>query len=365
MSKFAAAVLLLVVLWLLLAQVGPLGADWYWTFDPVADRLLAGQTRLYDATSRGYYNAPWAMLLIVPLAQLPLRAGQAGLTMLSLTLLLAAARAYTRRRLLLALGLTNAYVLDLVLRGQLDALVLAGAILSVWAVQQRRPLVLSVAVWLLTLKPVNAVVVLAVLVLAMRTWSWREWLVALSLPVLSCGLAAVVCGPDWPPRYLDNYLRWPLLTTYSVSLWDTLGQTTLLLAVWLTATVLQLSLATGATLYLVALALAANLMVTGYANDSHYVLLIPAWLWLVESDGRWAALYPLGWLPLARNWGYAPEILYPVLLTGCLLWVGLRQSRRTLQFQQTPAAGQGATGQRVSVSIYGLPRNGEVYDRSN
>jgi len=78
------------------------------------------------------------------------------------------------------------------------------------------------------------------------------------------------------------------------------------------------------TLYTLALALTMNLLFTPYANDSHYVLLIPAWLYLVERDWRWALLYPLSWLVLLRAWSIVAEPVYAVVLLVALVLVRVR-----------------------------------------
>ncbi len=313
------AALLVVVLFVGLALWGPVGSDWFHYFDPIADRFRSGDTRLYDARSRGYFDAPWGMLLLVPLAALPIRAGQSALTILTLSALLAVTRAYTTHLFRATLALSTAFVVDHVLRGQLDALVLAGTLLGWWAVRERRPGGLSLALVVMAVKPINVVLAGLVLLIAVRRWSQREWLIVLSGPVAAVLLSALVIGFDWPLRYVRNLFATPPIVIFSVTTWTTLGPGTAVLGIWLVATLGQHVLQEGASSRLVALALALNLVLTPYANDSHYVLLIPAWLWLVEQRRAYLLLFPLTWLPLARVWGVAPEIIYPLLLTGGLL----------------------------------------------
>jgi len=316
------ATLILLVLFLALAFYGPVGSDWFWTFDPVADRLIAGHTSLYDAQGGEFYNAPWAMLIIAPLAQLPIRAGQAGLTVLTLIALMTVARQYTNNPLLLALSLTSAYVVDHVLRGQVDAFALAGAVLGVWAVQNKRPLVLSLAFWLMLIKPINISLAIALLtVYTLRHWAWRDWMVVGSIPVLSVPLSGLFIGLDWPLRYFNHLQTTPPWPGFAItSLWDILGVWAVIPALALLIIFLRSALQSGPSYGILALALSINLLIANYANDNHYVLLIPAWLWLVERRRSYALLYPLSWLPLTRIWGIAPELAYAALLTVGLLF---------------------------------------------
>jgi len=313
---------LLLALFVVLACYGPVGSDWFQTYHPVANRLWRGETRLYDARGGEFYNAPWTMLLLAPLARLPLRAGQAALTIFTLISLLAVTRAYTSNLLYVALALSTAFVLDHVLRGQVDAFALGGVILGMWALQHQRPVVLSAAYWLMLIKPVNLSLPLLLLTIALiRHWPWRDWVIVSSFPVLSVAVAAVWIGPTWPLRYVQHLVSTPPWPGFAIcSLWDVLGWGTALVALVLVALLAHLALRDGVTRGLVALALALNLLLASYANDDHYVLLIPAWLWLVECHWGYVGLYPLTWLPLARLGGLSLEILYPLLLTGGLLW---------------------------------------------
>jgi len=163
------------------------------------------------------------MTLIAPLSALPIRAGQAALTVITLVLLMVVAAYYSRNLLFVALALTTPFVIDHVLRGQLDAVVLSGAVLACYAVQHRRPLLVSVALWLMAIKPVNVTLVGLLVAVSIRRWSWREIAVVLSLPALSLAGSFVVIGWDWPARYVTNYNRVPLIQDFSVTLWNDFG----------------------------------------------------------------------------------------------------------------------------------------------
>ncbi len=213
------AVLALLALFGLVVQFGPVGADWFYTFRPVARDFAAGNTQLYDNTEYGYFNMPWLMVVLVPLALLPVRVGQALLTLISLSLVLVSLRAFTRSIAVTALAVCTPFVVDLVLRGQVDALVLAGVVLTLHGLEQRRSWVLAGGLWLMSVKPPNVLLVFALAGLVLLRWTWRERLQAVSLLGVSFVISLPFCGFDWPARYLGYYQDKSVYTGFSVSLW--------------------------------------------------------------------------------------------------------------------------------------------------
>lgn len=219
MIRHSVAVACLVALFVGLVFYGPVGADWYYTFRPVAREFAAGETRLYDSAEYGYFNMPWLMLVLVPLALLPVRVGQAVLTLLSLTLVLASLRTFTQSVWVTALAVCTPFVVDLVLRGQVDALVLAGVVLTLRGLELHRPWWVAGGLWLMSVKPPNVLLVFVLAALVLRTWPWREQVQAASALVISVVVSLIACGADWPVRYVDYYLAKDLYRGFSVSLW--------------------------------------------------------------------------------------------------------------------------------------------------
>lgn len=66
--------------------------------------------------------------------------------------------------------------------------------------------------------------------------------------------------------------------------------------------------------YAVLTALVVNLTFTTYANDSHYVLLLPVWLWLIARRRTWLAAWGLAWLVFLRLVGFPGEVLFALAL---------------------------------------------------
>lgn len=99
------------------------GVDWVHVFQPAARALLRWQS---PYTVEGYFNAPWSLLPLLPLAVLPDNWGYASLVLFSLI-----AFTYTAYRLgakplaMIALLLSPPVIHDL-LNGNIDALVVLG-----------------------------------------------------------------------------------------------------------------------------------------------------------------------------------------------------------------------------------------------
>jgi hypothetical protein len=85
----------------------------------------------------------------------------------------------------------------------------------------------------------------------------------------------------------------------------------------------------GLSQWTLSVALATNLAFTPYANDNHFVVLIPAFIFVARHDWRLAVLaYLTTWTPLLRLiWGYGAssiDIVYPFVLLVASWLVGLR-----------------------------------------
>src|SRR5215213_6475053 len=91
----------------LMANFWPIGADYFFGINRTSVRWLEGKTHLYDeeialanqnGQDIGYYNAPWSLFILAPLALLPLNVGQAILTTSSIFGLLLCLRALQETR---------------------------------------------------------------------------------------------------------------------------------------------------------------------------------------------------------------------------------------------------------------------------
>lgn len=313
-----------------MARVWPIGVDYYYTFLPVTEKLLAGQTRLYDQQTAGFYNAPWVLLFFAPLTALSLRLGQAVFIVGTMLLLLASAHLVREDRSIpgyaLVLALLNLHTFDVLIRVQVDGFVPFAVALGWWAIRQRRPWVLSLAFWLMAIKPINVVLVAVIYLIAIRRWSLCEQVRVFLLPVVSLGVSFVVLGADWPMRYVENYRLDPPDRAYlTLTLWrvarsiDLPFWPLLALAAACVALALLVAWRAGLQRWTLSMALATNLVFAQYATGNHYVNLIPAMLFVADRSRRVAILaYLTTFTPLLRllfGVRIAPiDLLYPIVL---------------------------------------------------
>lgn len=313
-----------------MAKVWPVGVDYYFTFYPVTRKLLAGETSLYDTQTLGFYNAPWVLLFFVPLTALSLRLGQALFLTGTLGLLLGSVHLVRERRAFpvyaVLFALLNLHTFDVLIRVQVDGFVPFGVALGWWAVHQRRPWLLSLAFWLMAIKPINVVLVAAIYLIAIRHWSRGEQARVLALPVFSFLVSFVVLGADWPLRYIEAYRLDPPDRAYlTLTLWriarsiDFPFWPLIALAAVCVALTLWLGWRTGLHRWTLSIALATNLVFAQYATGNHYVNLIPAALFVGARSRRVAIVaYLTTFTPLLRIWfgtRIAPiDLLYPITL---------------------------------------------------
>ncbi|GIV80701.1 MAG: hypothetical protein KatS3mg051_0055 [Anaerolineae bacterium] len=167
-----------------MARVWPIGPDYYFTFRPAAEKFLQGETRLYDQETLGFFNAPWLLLYFIPVTQLSLRAGQALLTVSTLAMLLAAPGLLREERAFpvyaFVFALLNLHTFDLLIRGQVDGFSLLGIAVGWWAIQQHRPWALSLAFWLMAIKPINVALCAALYLIVIRSWPRSDQIKALA-----------------------------------------------------------------------------------------------------------------------------------------------------------------------------------------
>jgi len=313
-----------------MARTWPVGPDYYFTFRPAAEMFLLGETRLYDQETLGFFNAPWTLLFFVPLTALSLRAGQAVLTVGTLLMLLASTGLAREGRpfpgYALVFALLNLHTFDLLIRGQIDGFSLLGVALGWWSIQQRRPWGLSLAFWLMAIKPINVALVAIVYLIAIRHWSRGEQVRALALPAVSLLVSFIFLGADWPLRYIDNYRVFSPPKAYlTLTVWRVARSVgfpfwpLILLAAGCIALALWLAWRVGLHRWTLSIALATNLVFAQYATGNHYVNLIPAVLFIATRSRRLGGLaYLLTFTPLLRlafGVSIAPiDLLYPVAL---------------------------------------------------
>jgi hypothetical protein len=326
---------------LLAAVVGTGVNDYTLQIRVVTQKWLSGESRLFDDAARGYYNAPWSVWLFIPTVWFSPAIGQAMVNTLNLLGVLMALFVFGQGLpfWVKALAAAPFWVFMLMLSGNLDGIVLLGFCLSWWAATQRRQWWLAVGLWLATLKVVNSLPLVLFIVLLTWRWSWRDRLKALSLLLASLALSFLAFGFDWPLRYLRSYWANPPFNFPIVTVWKlgaTLGLPWILVLGWcaLVAAVCAVVVwRRGPTPAAFALVTAGWMLVTPYALDIHYVLLVPAFLEVARRN-RIAAVcaYLATFSPILRVWyGFetiSVDLLYPLLLWASTL-VSFRKSTQT------------------------------------
>jgi hypothetical protein len=176
------------------------GVDWGYVFRPAARAV----TRLQSPFSiEGYFNAPWSILPLIPLALLPENAGYALLILLNLT-----AFAYTARRLgaefiVIPIFLLSPPVLHSLLNGNIDGLAVLGFVLPP-----------QIGLFFIMIKPQMGIAVAVYwLIDTWRKAGYREVLRVFS-PILAVSLVSFLLFGLWPLNFRAEAGLW-----WNASLW--------------------------------------------------------------------------------------------------------------------------------------------------
>jgi hypothetical protein len=124
--KFFAVWLLIALSIFIVVNYLPYGVDWHTVFRPAARALLSLES---PYSIEGYYNAPWALLPLIPLAVLPESIGYAFLILLSLAGFSFTAHRLGARPSIIIVLLLSPPVLHCLLNGNIDALSVVGFVL--------------------------------------------------------------------------------------------------------------------------------------------------------------------------------------------------------------------------------------------
>ena len=276
----------------------PFGVDYLLYFRPPVEAWLSGAAELYDPVkTKGFFDMPWMAFGLAPFLLFRPPLDLALWRALNLAGVVVAAFVFRdgASRRWVALAAAHLYVLHAILVANVDGVILLGVGLAWLGAQGRKPWLLSFGLWLISFKPFNALLFGAVILAAIWRWNWREKLEAFSLTGLSFLTSFFIFGPDWPARYLNNLKvvpPWPVIITTTWRAAETLGLPAWgvgLASVFAVVAFLWALITRGATPEATGLALAANLSVTTYAVEPHYILLIPAFLVVARRRPELAA----------------------------------------------------------------------------
>jgi hypothetical protein len=197
--------------------------------------------------------------------------GQSILTVSSLVALLASTRIVRTKKpfpvFMVVLAVLNLHTFDLLIRGQVDAFILLGIALGWWSVRNKQPWGLSLAFWLMGIKPLNVILPALLYLFAIRKWSRLHQFQAISLTAFSVLLSFVLIGVDWPLRYIHNYQVYSPPKAYlTLTLWrvakllDLPSWPFMVLGLVCVIAFLRLTLRTGLNEWTLSVALATNLV---------------------------------------------------------------------------------------------------------
>lgn len=343
--------LIILALIVVFARIWPLGADYLNAYHPVAEKWRKGEFVLYQSEEHVFYNMPWTLLPLLPLSYLPVEYGQSVVIVFSIVAILGTIHVFRLSHpvpaFIVFMALANLHTVDLLIRGQIDAILLVGAILGWWAIKQHRPVWLSLAFTLLITKPQNVTLVGLLFLIAMRDWPRADQIKSLYLVAGVLALSPLLAGLDWPIRYLDYVRHNPPADHRSISVWR--NAPLIGLPIWpmipivLIAVIAFLRAAwrDGLTGWTFCLALTTNVAFGFYVNGYHYVLLVPAFIFIASKYKLVALLaYLATWTPLIRlhdNTLMYPDMLYPVILLSALWYFGLKYPAPSIQAESASA----------------------------
>jgi hypothetical protein len=309
---------------MVLALLPPLD---YRFFSAAARAWRSHTSQLYDAHVTQFFYAPWSLLLLVPLSFLPDRIGQAVFNLISLGSLWwsiwTLVRPVSFRALTLALA--TPFTAALLILGQWDGFIIGGIVLAWVAIQQRRPWLLGLALMIMTTKPTNSLLCLAITLYAVRGWAWRDLVQVLSIPLLTLAGAFLACGQDWPIRYI-TYIQTTPPSGYNISLWAVFGAwMPLVIACIVGGWLIWVTHQTGLLPAQLIVALVASLAISPFVVPYHYVGIAPALAVITQRHWRlgmvlWGGA-SIAFMAFILRWGDIPLVLYfmSVLVSSFIL----------------------------------------------
>lgn len=177
---------------------------------PIERSDLAIDWKIFWDTTRGFqldyagqlaFTPPWAMALLWPFTALPLTASWALWSFALLAVLLAAASAGSTRRQRAAAVLllcTSYPAVRQLVDGNIELLIIAGALLIVWALPRWQSLALAAGLLLASAKIQESWLLLAVACgLAYVQWGFRPALKAYALAAVPVAASLLWRGADW------------------------------------------------------------------------------------------------------------------------------------------------------------------------
>lgn len=337
-----------------LLNVG-MGIDYFATYEPATEWMLNGEgDQLYDDSTikdpsnseMGFYNLPWLLYIFVPLQILSPEMGIVVWNVISVLFMVGGIELwrhnYPTPSIGVAFAMANVHTFDFLLRSQIDSFILLCAIISWWALLERKPIMFGIAFAFMITKPLNVVLLSLMFAYMVLNWSWRERLLVVLPSVLLALSAFPLFGWDWPYRYFTYGLEVDPPLGLEITLWkaaNVLGIPSIWVFVPVSVAIGAWLLALfryGASPWLFNISITTGLFITVFANGNHYIMLIPAMLFVTRYHLWVAAVaYLLTWTPLSRVFlgkdSSPMDIAYPAFLMLVLwyLWWQVRSQKTT------------------------------------
>ena len=133
------------------------------------------------------------------------------------------------------------YSLILVVLAQFTGLILAGAVLAIWALLRQRTWILTFAILILVLRPESAILAIILLLLALRDRQFPLLVQVSFLLVVAYVLASLFAGFKWPLEFIDRVFEYTTYRTNAATWLPTLyGLPSLLVTFALSGTAIAL-----------------------------------------------------------------------------------------------------------------------------
>ena len=239
----------------------PLASDWELCFAPMTRGWIEGRQILPgEANWDGkpfFWNPPWLLWLILPLATWPVWLGWGLVVVATLMVMIWATKGYKKRWLVF----TSPLIIGFIVNGQVEFIPMLGIALG-WLAKDR-PHLLGVALVLMATKP-QACFLVAIWLLLHH----RQRARALLIPVAVFCISMLVHGWDWPLRWLIG--REPLYALpvfHDASTWRTAGNWMIPVALVLMSWTLRLR----RTRFHLGAVVAANALIAPYMSSPSLV----------------------------------------------------------------------------------------------
>lgn len=318
------------------------GTDFYFTFYPTAEVILeSGPAQLYTEATEGWFYLPWFVFVFIPLQIVSVSQAIVLWDTLTVIATILAIHLWVKQHkvpaYIIAMAMVNLHFFDLLLRAQVEGVLLLAMVVCWLAFIEHRPFVFGLTFTVMIVKPLN--IILPTMLLLYGIWHWnRNDQIKALIPVFMVGAGSLlIFGFDYPLRYIDSSLTTQPYDYIEITVWKFAAQTGIPNIPFIAMAVLCVGLLgicvqqVGVSLVTLNLAITINFAFTIYANSNNYVLLIPAFI-MVAHHSRpiaWLA-YLATWTPLLRLlFGYAAswvDILYTVILLLAIVYMIQRQA---------------------------------------